>query len=156
MSSSLRRRPWSLRARLIAEQLVLLALVCVITGVITLVGLRAFLLDRLDTELTEASTRAAGYIERGPPPGPNNGEPPPDGQPPPPPRGTLPPSERPDRPIDAPGQGPGTINALIEGTTVINANRQTSTGVREDLPQSVYDTLIALPVDGKARIRDLG
>ena len=120
----------------------LLALVCVIIGVVTVVGLRAFLVEQLDTELADASSRASGFVDR-PPPGPGGQPPPADGQRPPP-------------PIDAPGQGPGTINALIDGGAVDNAFRQTATGTRESLPESLHGALIALPVDGKARSIELG
>ena len=160
MSSSRLARPWSLRARLIAEQLVLLGLVCVVIGLATVFALRTFMIQRLDSELTEASVRASGFVERGPP-RPGDGQPPPDGrptdgQPPPDRQQPGPDGLPPPRPIDAPGQGPGTINALIDQTgTVRSADQQTSTGARETLPDSLYPALKDLPVDRRARTVEL-
>lgn len=130
MSSN--RRARTLRARLITEQVVLLAMVCLVIGVVTLVVLRAFLVGQLDRELTDAGTRARDYVgrEHGPPRG------------------------RP--PIDAPGQGPGTLNALVLNGRVVNAQLQNPTGLRDELPGTLLPTLAALPVDGAIRERDLG
>ncbi|GGS31756.1 sensor histidine kinase [Actinokineospora fastidiosa] len=63
MSSS--PRVSSLRARLIAEQTVLLAMVCLVIGVTVMVALQAFLLNRLDDDLMAASARAVA--QPGPP-----------------------------------------------------------------------------------------
>lgn len=66
MSSSPRgRRPWSLRRRLIAQVAGLLALVCLVVGVVTQLALRDFLMDQLDARIAETSERA----DRPPPPG---------------------------------------------------------------------------------------
>ncbi|WP_409495304.1 sensor histidine kinase [Amycolatopsis sp. cmx-11-12] len=66
MSSSPRgKRPWSLRRRLIAQVAGLLALVCLVVGVVTELALRDFLIDQLDSRLDETSQRAS----RPPPPG---------------------------------------------------------------------------------------
>ncbi|OXM50578.1 sensor histidine kinase [Amycolatopsis alba] len=71
MSSSPRvRRPWSLRRRLIAQVAGLLALVCLVVGVVTELALRDFLLGQLDARLHETSERAS----RPPPPGRPGGE----------------------------------------------------------------------------------
>ncbi|MEU9689744.1 sensor histidine kinase [Amycolatopsis japonica] len=71
MSSSPRgRRPWSLRRRLIAQVAGLLALVCLVVGVVTELALRNFLIDQLDARLAETSERAS----RPPPPGRPGGE----------------------------------------------------------------------------------
>ncbi|MGQ0841216.1 sensor histidine kinase [Actinokineospora sp.] len=134
MSSNRPGRAWSLRARLIAEQLVLLAVVCLIIGVVTVVALRAFLVDRLDTQLAEASGRASEFVGR---PEPGRG-----------PRG------RP--PIDAPGQGPGTLNALVYQGTVTDAKVQTNTARREDIPAGLHPVLTRLPADGQTHDGDLG
>lgn len=111
----------------------LLALVCLIIGVVTLVGLRAFLIRQLDGQLTDASTRAAEYVIRGPMPGPP-------GRP----------------PIDAPGQGPGTLNASIYRGVVLSAMRQPPTGRSLAIPADLHKVLAALPVDSRAHDRDLG
>jgi two-component system, OmpR family, sensor kinase len=63
MSSSQGRRgveSWSLRRRLIFEQIVLLALVCVVVVLATEVALRAFLVGQLDDRLTAAKPPPGG------------------------------------------------------------------------------------------------
>ncbi|WP_410666149.1 sensor histidine kinase [Amycolatopsis sp. lyj-84] len=71
MSSSPRaRRPWSLRRRLIAQVAGLLALVCLVVGVVTELALRDILIDQLDARLDETSQRAG----RPPPSGRPGGE----------------------------------------------------------------------------------
>ncbi|MFI9448765.1 sensor histidine kinase [Amycolatopsis sp. NPDC052450] len=71
MSSNPRgRRPWSLRRRLIAQVAGLLALVCLVVGVVTELALRDFLFDQLDARLAETSERAS----RPAPPGRPGGE----------------------------------------------------------------------------------
>ncbi|WP_207898779.1 sensor histidine kinase [Amycolatopsis pittospori] len=66
MSSSPRgRRPWSLRRRLIAQVAGLLALVCLVVGVVTELALRDFLMGQLDARIAETSERGS----RPPPPG---------------------------------------------------------------------------------------
>ncbi|ANN14575.1 two-component sensor histidine kinase [Amycolatopsis orientalis] len=60
MSSSPRgRRPWSLRRRLIAQVAGLLALVCLVVGVVTELALRDILMDQLDARIAETSERAS-------------------------------------------------------------------------------------------------
>jgi two-component system OmpR family sensor kinase len=129
MSSN--RRARTLRARLITEQVVLLAMVCLVIGVVTLVVLRAFLVGQLDRQLADAGARASDYVgrEHGPPRG------------------------RP--PIDAPGQGPGTLNALVLDGRVLDAKLQRTTGSRDDIPGTLLPTLAALPIDGTVREREL-
>jgi two-component system OmpR family sensor kinase len=63
MSSSQQRKgveSWSLRRRLIFEQIVLLALVCVAIVLVTEVALRAFLVGQLDDRLTGAKPPPGG------------------------------------------------------------------------------------------------
>ncbi|HMA46497.1 MAG TPA: hypothetical protein VKP11_04755 [Frankiaceae bacterium] len=74
----LRPSRWSLRARLLAALVSLLALVCLAVGVATAVALRHFLLGRLDAQLVAAGAgpRApvAGHPEApAPPPTPGTG-----------------------------------------------------------------------------------
>src|SRR5262245_3618788 len=99
MSSSLERRSggvesWSLRRRLIFEQIVLLALVCVIIVLVSEVALRAFLIDQLDERLVGARDRA------GPPP--DNGK---------------------SHFFERPGLAVGTLNAVINGGRIQVAGR---------------------------------
>src|SRR6478752_2174487 len=60
-------RAWSLRARLLASQIVLLALVCAAIGVGTELALQRFLMNQLDDRLAETGHRSVGLFEFGPP-----------------------------------------------------------------------------------------
>ncbi len=128
----------SLRARLIAEQLVLLGLVLLVIGVVTVVGLRAFLVDQLDSQLADSSFRAVGYFTR------------------PVQTPDLSQDQHPRPPSRAPAQSAGTINAAFRDNEAISAQRQTRAGDPEDIDASLYPILLALPVDQGARERDLG
>ncbi|MGB3444579.1 MAG: ATP-binding protein [Actinophytocola sp.] len=68
---------WSLRRRLIFEQIVLLALVCVVIVAISEIALRAFLVDQLDNRVEDASRKGVLREDGGvlPAPGPGNAPP---------------------------------------------------------------------------------
>jgi two-component system, OmpR family, sensor kinase len=125
---------WSLRRRLIFEQIVLLTLVCVVFVAATEIALRAFLVDQLDSRLTEANQRFMVDIGRG------------DDQPPMP---NGPPGSR-------GGQAPGTLVGRIAGGQVLEASRESASGQTQELPASEYDALLALPVDRRPRTVRLG
>src|ERR1044072_6081697 len=135
-----RRRPqakgleaWPLRRRIIAEQIILLAVVCVVIVAVTLLALQAFLVNQLDDQLTEAR----GRVERSlPPRGPGDG--PPGGQ-------AL---------LNA--QGPGSVIAVLQGGTVVNADLRDVRGEDSSVPASAYTELVNVPTDGEAYTRDLG
>jgi two-component system, OmpR family, sensor kinase len=78
-----RARRWlaarTLRARLIAGLLALLALACATVGVVTYTHLHSVLIDELDAELTSASQRYSGCYSPHPP-GDDDGAPPDPGQ----------------------------------------------------------------------------
>jgi two-component system, OmpR family, sensor kinase len=131
----------SLRTRLIAGQIGLLALVCLIIVVVTEFALRPYLLDQLDSQLRDASKRASDFASGGPR-GPQRG---------PPPNGTEPPN-----PLDAPGQAAGTINARVNSGRVINAGRLSSSGVSETIPLSQQTDLTSLTANGQPVTRTLG
>src|ERR1700755_174265 len=63
-------RAWSLRARLLAAQIVLLALVCAAVGVGTEFALQRFLMNQLDDRLFETGRRSTTLFVYGPPPTP--------------------------------------------------------------------------------------
>src|SRR3954454_5711656 len=63
-------RSWSLRARLLASQIVLLALVCAAIGAGTEFALQRFLMNQLDDRVAETARRSTGLFEFGPPPPP--------------------------------------------------------------------------------------
>lgn len=131
MSSSQERKgieSWSLRRRLIFEQIVLLAMVCVIIVLVTEIALRAFLVGQLDDRLTEVGKR--------PPPSNNQ--------------------TGPGRIFNVPGLGPGTFAAQIEAGQVEAAGVFAPGGGGEALPATEYATLLNLPTDGHIYVRDLG
>jgi two-component system OmpR family sensor kinase len=51
------KRPWSLRARLLAAVVVLLAVVCLVVGSVTTLALRSFLVEKLDAQVTSVTSR---------------------------------------------------------------------------------------------------
>src|SRR2546430_6628450 len=87
------RRPWSLRRRLIVQLAALLALVCLVVGVVTEFALSEFLVGQQDQRLAAASDRAS-----------HNGE-----RPQPWTYGEIPP---PPDPLRVLGQGDGTLAAV--------------------------------------------
>jgi two-component system OmpR family sensor kinase len=134
-----RRRPqasgleaWPLRRRIIAEQIILLAVVCVVIVAVTLLALQAFLVNQLDDQLTEAR----GRVERTLPPRPGDGTP--GGQ-------AL---------LNA--QGPGSVIAVLQGGTVVDADLRDVRGEDRSVPASAYTELVNVPTDGEAYTRDLG
>jgi two-component system OmpR family sensor kinase len=138
MSSNRRAEPTlsrkSLRTRLIAEQLTLLALVCLVIGVATVLALRAFLLDQLDSQLSEASMRGRVFSENQIRPSP-----------------PLP-------PINAPGQQVGTITVLVSRTGMVSGATRLApkTGFGEQLGDRQIAALRSVPLDGNAYNRNLG
>src|SRR3954454_7954943 len=92
------RRPWSLRRRLIVQLAALLALVCVVVGVVTEFALSEFLVGQQDKRLAAASDRAAHAGDR-PPPWTYGEAPPPD-------------------PLRVLGQGEGTLAVVQVGSKV--------------------------------------
>jgi two-component system OmpR family sensor kinase len=148
-----RGRRWSLRRRLIAQLAGLLALVCLVVGVVTEFALREFLVGQLDDRLVAASERG----QRPPPPNrpgwPATDRPPPDA-------------------LRAVGQGEGTLAAHVNAdgevrAGVLRANTQPSTqpnpqpdaGDRipfQVVPTAQVDVLLHLRPGGGPQTRDLG
>ncbi|AXX29099.1 HAMP domain-containing histidine kinase [Actinosynnema pretiosum subsp. pretiosum] len=130
---------WPLRARLIAEQVVLLSLVCVIIGVVTGFALRDFLVQRLDQQLTQTAGRA-GF-------GPGRDDPM---------FMADPPSRSGEHVLNGPGFGPGTLVFETLGGTV-EANRVDTAGALETIAdQATLTTLSSVPADGRPRTVELG
>ncbi|HEY3010938.1 MAG TPA: HAMP domain-containing sensor histidine kinase [Micromonosporaceae bacterium] len=123
-------RPWSLRARLLAAILALVAVVCLVIGVATTVALRHFLIGQLDTQLAAASARTAG---------------------PPPPRHQA----DDDRDLFPPGQAAGTMGVRIANGRVQAQGVLDPGGVEQSLTAEQLAMLTALPTDGKARTQGL-
>ena len=164
MSSSLRadgpriRSPqtWSLRARLLASQIVLLALVCVAVGIGTVLALQHFLYNQLDERLAETARRSAGLFEFGPPP--------PPGFPRPGFRQRM--MSRDDFGpgpafLNAPGQAARTVGAVVSRGTGVDAGVITADGARSEistaaaqqLAQVAPDTPTTIGLDGLGRYR---
>ncbi|MFJ9781745.1 sensor histidine kinase [Amycolatopsis sp. NPDC101161] len=136
------RRPWSLRRRLIVQLAALLALVCVVVGVVTEFALSEFLVRQQDDRLKAATDRAAHGGER--PPWPYGEAPPPD-------------------PLRVLGQGDGTLAVVQTGNQaqagVLDFSAGTPSKRRPPLkaiPTAQVLTLLAVPSDGKQRSIDLG
>ncbi|MBW4717008.1 sensor histidine kinase [Saccharothrix obliqua] len=127
MSSSLHPKRWSLRVRLIVEQVVLISIVCAGIGVVTVFALRDFQVHRLDEQLYEVSGRVA----------------------PPLPGMRI-------NPLDRPGFGPGTLVVFFRGSGVDGARIRPGGGDPEDLPSGDVDALAAVPTDAVPRSVDLG
>jgi two-component system OmpR family sensor kinase len=130
-----RPRGWTLRARLVVTLLGLLALICVIVGVTTQVALRNYLTNQVDGRLN--------MLAHGPP-GDDHG-----------PHNQRQPDGCPAITSIIPAGQAGTLSAqfYLTGTA---AQYQDSSGCSVALPVSVYATLRALPVNGKAQSRSVG
>lgn len=149
-------RPASLTSRLVATAVALVLAVSVLIAAATTVAIRAYLIDRLDDEIRQASSRAVD----GPPAprqivvtplpdggGDGGGRGGRDG-------GGRGGRDEPGRGFDdAFGQGAGTVTALLDGTpagTVI-----TRTGERPALDAEVLYALDEVPDDGRIHSLDL-
>ncbi len=127
-------RPTSLRARLVALLLLLLAVAGALIGLVTALALRTFLLERLDTDL-----RAVGGIVGRAPPDAGGAliPPPPDGVPVP----------------QLDGLGPGVpfgllVAEVVDGR-VVRAGVLEGRGAVAEVPADALPVLLAVPVDGR-------
>ena len=110
-----RRR--SLSARLLAAVVALLALVCLVIGLITHTAMRSTLYAQVDEQLAFASERASAFGGRG------------DGS----------------DPLNAPGQASGTLNARLIGNTLqIGGVLDSETGDRRDISDFTQDDADAI------------
>ena len=143
-------RTWSLQARLLAELLILLAVVFVIIGVFAELALRSSLVGRLDDRLTSASQR----IAQGPPPD-GGRRPPPDGE-----QGPGGPEGPPPQPdLNSPGTQLGTLGVLIVDGTFRRAEYLAGTpddAAPQPIPTEDRAPLLSLPVDGAPQTINLG
>ena len=128
---------WSLRARLLVGQVLLLALVCIAIGAATELALRQYLVNQLDQNLHDASHRSAIMATFPPPP--------------PLPGGERPGSDRPTRRpgpgpdfLDAPGQPVGLVSAVLGYDGHINAGVLTTYGERAAVTPSAIRQLVAI------------
>jgi two-component system OmpR family sensor kinase len=116
----------------------MLALVCLVVGVVTEFALRDFLTRQLDDRLTQSSERGT--------------------RPPPDRLGGLVGGRRPPDALRVPGQQVGTLVVAISPTGVVSAGVSTdkaSTGY-DPVPVAQLTTLINLPPNGVKQTKDLG
>ncbi|MGV0645630.1 HAMP domain-containing sensor histidine kinase [Mycolicibacterium sp. XJ2546] len=127
-------RTWSLRARLLATQIMLLAVVCAAIGVGTVTALQHFLTNQLDAQLAETGRRSADIFQLGPPP-------PAFPHPPGLPRRMIPRDDRGPGPafLNAPGQAARTVGAVVSRGAPVDAAVITADGTRA--PISTQATL---------------
>ncbi|VVJ23003.1 Two-component system sensor histidine kinase [Amycolatopsis camponoti] len=132
-----------MRRRLIVQLAALLALVCLVVGVVTEFALSEFLVGQQDKRLAAASDRAFRGAERPPWQYPD-AAPPPD-------------------PLRALGQGDGTLAVVQKGRFAQGSVLDSSVGVPSKrkppfrgLPESQVLALLAVPTDGKQHSVDLG
>lgn len=107
-----------------------------VVGVVSVLALNAFLVDRLDTQLAAAG----GRIQNGAPPG---GAPTDSG-------GSGSPG------LLRPGQAERALDALLRSGTVSSAGVVTGAGSSTGLTGTQQAVLLALPRDGAGGTRDLG
>lgn len=138
-SSRPNRRAWTLRARLLAAVIALLATVCVGIGVTTTIALRNQLLAQKDSQLTAVVGRLP--TDRPPPRDGEHGGPGGSG----------------DR---SHGQLPDTLTARLVNGRVYSAVTfdadDGSDNPFQAVPADAYDVLTALPADNRPYSRDLG
>jgi len=176
-------RSWSLRARLLASQIVLLALVCAAIGVGTELALQRFLMNQLDDRLAETGHRSVGLFEFGPPLGPP-GRPEPPGppgldqmMPGPPSLDQIPGFPPPDFPrriiirndfgpgpafLNAPGQAARTVGAVVRRGAPVDAGIINADGTQSEISGTAAKQLatvmpndkpITMRLDGLGRYR---
>ncbi|NMI00588.1 sensor histidine kinase [Pseudonocardia acidicola] len=113
----------TLRARLVATVLILLALACAVIGVVTALALRQSLIGQLDDDLRSATQRFAHSAMQHPP-----------GSQPPPPSGDY----------LGPGQVLGTLGARIQDGQVVGARVSNRGGEYQALDPMDYPALLAV------------
>ena len=133
---------WSLRARLLAGQLALLAAVCCGIAAVTEVALYRYLVGELDGQLFQIAQRSS-MMERRPPPDR--------------------PDARPLRPrpgpgpefLDAPGQPIGMVAVVVNGANTVTAGMLGRGGDRDALSATAVGQLVALPDQRRPLTRNL-
>ncbi|MBW8712206.1 MAG: two-component sensor histidine kinase, partial [Mycobacterium sp.] len=138
-------RSWSLRARLLASQIVLLALVCAAIGAGTEFALQRFLMNQLDDRVAETGRRSTGLFEFGPPPPPPGMDPMMPDFPGPPgyPRRVIIRDDHGPGPafFNAPGQAARTVGAVISHGTPVDGGVITADGTRAQISPTAAQQL---------------
>src|SRR2546430_3643324 len=126
---------WSLRTRLSAALVVLVAIVCAVIGVATTVAVYQFQVSRLDNQLSEAADRTERFGDSSPDLHHDDHGPPLAG---------------------APGMGPGTVTSRLSDGQVREATVLDRSIAGQALPATLYPVLTGLPVDKRPYTRGLG
>ena len=156
MFSNPRSRPWSLRGRLLAGQVALLAMVCVGIAGATEFALYRYLVGDLDGQLRQIAQRSS-MMDHRPRPAPDVMSPPAPPLPPPPPWF----DGRPQMPgpgpefLDAPGQPIGMVAAVVSDGTVTKAGVLNRGGERDALSPVAASQLAGVRVGRHPVTRDL-
>jgi two-component system, OmpR family, sensor kinase len=127
---------WSLQARLVAALVALLAVVCLVVGVITEFALHRSLVNQVDAQLVAAAGRSGAFVEVR-----EDGD------------GGLPPGPK---FILAPGQAAGTLGARVSGDAVAEAGYLDESGTPQAVPAQAAAAIASVPVDGRPHTRGLG
>jgi two-component system OmpR family sensor kinase len=151
-------RTWSLRARLLATLILLLALVCAAIGIGTELALQRFLSNQLDEQLAEAARRSVALYDFRPPHPPS-----PPARPGFPPRVVIRHDFGPGPAfLDAPGQAARTVGALVWRDRPVNAGVINADGSRAAVSPAAAEQLagvlptaepVTVTLDGLGRYR---
>src|SRR2546430_3747874 len=123
---------WSLRTRLSAALVVLVAIVCAVIGVATTVAVYQFQVSRLDNQLSEAADRTERFGDSSPDLHHDDHGPPLAG---------------------APGMGPGTVTSRLSDGQVREATVLDRSIAGQALPTTLHPVLTGLPVDKRPYTR---
>ncbi len=137
---SSRRPSRSLRARLLAGQIVLLAAACIGIAAVTELALHRYLVGQLDDQVRDAAHRSARIHDR-PPPGQRHHHSPR-------------PGPGPDF-LEAPGQPAGLAGAVLSGGAPVDAGYLTASGFREAVNSSAAAQLAQTAATAGPVTRDL-
>jgi len=135
------RAPRSLRQKVVLIVVALVAAVAIVIGTVSILVLRGYLVSRLDDSLDSASHRAqmalspytGGFEDFG-----GDDRPPQSGF------------------VDAPGQGAGTVVAIIQDSAVVQSGYVDSEGEAQTLDAQAQLAVLGVPADGSAATVDLG
>ncbi|MBH0130954.1 cell wall metabolism sensor histidine kinase WalK [Salinibacterium sp. NK8237] len=132
-----RRPPLSLRNRLVLGSAALIALAAILIGVVSVLALQGFLVNRLDAQLEAASNRSQGALE-----GRQSEEP-----------GRVPPA---GDFLALPGQSEGTIAGLVSSNGQITAGVLGNEGSSAPLTEEQLESLAAVEKIGEPTTISLG
>ena len=138
------RRSWSLRARLLIGQSVLLAVVSIVIAAVTTLALQQFLVHQLDGQLMDAGRRSVAMSVGPPPPAPPGGQ-----------RPHVPAAGPGPDFLDAPGQPTGTVGAFVDPENGTDGGVLTTSGSRAALTARAGEQLSGLAADGRPHTVDL-